>query len=259
VAKKDKNTERSERRERMERLQREAQRAERRRTMTVVVVCVVIALVIVSLTGWKLYQDNLADDELAGKALSDIGVGADAAGCQDVVTKPAEGSSEHIDPPTPIPYADAPPAFGPHRPQPADFARKFYTVEDRPEVAELVHNLEHGYTILWYDQSVADDAAQLQTVEDLAGKFDVGAVEDIDDQAEYNANKFVAAPWTNADGPFPDDKNVVLTRWTADPVNPSEQSSQKGVRQPCSAVSGAVISSFMQTYPARSSPEPNGA
>ena len=36
--------------------------------------------------------------------------------------------------------------------------RKFYTEDDRPELEALVHNLEHGYTILWYDETIADDA-----------------------------------------------------------------------------------------------------
>jgi hypothetical protein len=52
---------------------------------------------------------------------------------------------------------------------------------------------------------------------------------------------------------------VVLTRWTADPNNPADTTLQRGVRQPCTAVSGAAIESFMQTYPSTDSPEPNGA
>ena len=37
-----------------------------------------------------------------------------------------------------------PPSFGPHRPIPAPFERRFYTAQDRPEIETLVHNLEHG-------------------------------------------------------------------------------------------------------------------
>ena len=74
------------------------------------------------------------------------------------------------------------------------------------------------------------------------------------------ADKFIAAPWTEPDGAgFPEGKNVVLTRWYADPSNPSEQSLQKGVRQPCAAVSGQAIQEFMTKYPSTSAPEPNGA
>ena len=42
----------------------------------------------------------------------------------------------------------------PHRSQ---STRKFYTSDDRPAVATLVHNLEHGFTLLWYDETIADD------------------------------------------------------------------------------------------------------
>ena len=35
---------------------------------------------------------------------------------------------------------------------------RFYTKDSRPELEALVHNLEHGFTILWYDETAADDA-----------------------------------------------------------------------------------------------------
>ncbi len=263
MAKKDKNAERNERRERMERMRREAQRAERRRTMTVVAVCVVIALAIVSVTGWQLYKDHQREQEIARTPLTDIGVGTDAAGCQDVQTKPAEGSQDHIAAPEPIPYVDAPPAFGPHRPDPAEFARKFYSAEDRPEVATLVHNEEHGYTVLWYDQTVADDAEQLQTVEDLAARFDIGdmQVSSEEDLQEYNANKFLAVPWNVGDEddgmPFPDDAHVALTRWLAEGDDAAGEQGE-GVWLYCDQPSGAVLEQFMKDYPQSNSIEPSG-
>jgi hypothetical protein len=51
----------------------------------------------------------------------------------------------------------------------------------------------------------------------------------------------------------------VMTRWTADPNDPSNPSMQQGVRQACANVSGAAITDFMAKYPAANSPEPNGA
>ena len=58
---------------------------------------------------------------------------------------------------------------------------------------------------------------------------------------------------------MPAGKNVVLTHWFADPNNPGDPSAQKGVRQACTAVSGAVLEDFMAKYPYASSPEPSGA
>jgi hypothetical protein len=253
VAKKD-NSERNERRERMERMRREAERAERRRSLMVVAVCVVIALVIAGLTGWKLYQDNQRDDEVAGTDLDDLGAAPDAAGCREVVTEGAEGVGDHRDGQD-VGYADLPPAFGPHWSDPAQFDRKFYTVDDRPEIERLVHNEEHGYTLLWYDETVADDPDQLQTVEDIAAKFEVGTPDDID---TYNAGKFVAVPWTQEDGdPFPDGAHVAFTHW-AMTGDDAVKDQGEGAWQYCDEPSGEALDAFMKEFPASNAPEPNG-
>ena len=52
-----------------------------------------------------------------------------------------------------------------------------------------MHNLEHGYTILWYDESIADDADQLNVIDGIADKF-----RSDDNNLRY---KFIAAPWTS--------------------------------------------------------------
>ena len=54
-------------------------------------------------------------------------------------------------------------------------------------------------------------------------------------------------------------KNVVITRWTADPNDPTNVTAQRGVRQACTNVSGAAIQEFMAKYPVANSPEPSGA
>ena len=51
----------------------------------------------------------------------------------------------------------------------------------------------------------------------------------------------------------------MITRWTADPNDPSNAAQQLGVRQACTEVSGAAIKDFMTKYPVANSPEPNGA
>ena len=54
-----------------------------------------------------------------------------------------------------------------------------------------------------------------------------------------------------------DGKNVVLTRWTANPGNPGDTTQQRGVREACAAVSGTAVRDFMTKYPATDAPEPN--
>ena len=74
-----------------------------------------------------------------------------------------------------------------------------------------MHNLEHGYTILWYDDTIAKDLKQKDAIEAISKKM--------------SEERFIAAPWTSDDGKaFPDGKHIALTRWTADAKNPSDES-----------------------------------
>src|SRR4051812_16462323 len=151
----------------VEQMRREQQRKERRRTLVVLGVCVVVALVIVGAAAVPLVRSARE----SAKPLAEIGASRSSAGCQAVTTKKATGNQDHKPEGTVIDYPDAPPAFGAHYPTPAPFSRKFYTSADRPKVSYLVHNLEHGYTLLWYDATVAGNKTQLAAVKAIAGKF----------------------------------------------------------------------------------------
>ncbi|HEY0237638.1 MAG TPA: DUF3105 domain-containing protein, partial [Friedmanniella sp.] len=145
--------------------------------------------------------------------------------------------------------AQSPPDSGKHYPSPASFTKHFYSTDDRPDVETLVHNLEHGYTVAWYRADAPE--AEITALRQAAGTF---GSENYDP-----TQKFIAAPYSTTDGTFPDGKNVVLARWTANPTNPGDQAQQKGERQACTRVSGQAISDFMTKFPTASSPEPNGA
>ena len=67
-------------------------------------------------------------------------------------------------------YEDSPPAFGQHYNVWDGIERKLYSESDRPDVGELVHNLEHGYTILWYDETVADSDSMMDDLRGIASK-----------------------------------------------------------------------------------------
>lgn len=265
MAKPSKNRERA---ERIEALRRESQRAERRRTLVVVIVCGVLALAIVGATAWKLISDAQREDDVAGTDIADIGPDADAAGCGDITTAPSEDEGVHPPEGQDIDYSQygtTPPAFGAHWGL-VDFDRKFYTEADRPEVEALVHNLEHGYTVMWYDESIADDPDAVQTMEDLAEKFEeTGSAAEIGADVEtYNTGKFIAAPWTEEDGEFPADANVVLTHWAFEGGafeggEATGEGQGVGVWQSCDQPSGDAVASFMEEYPASNSPEPEGA
>ena len=167
------------------------------------------------------------------KGIDLASIGAPASVCGKVETKPADGNQQHVPTGTQVTYTTAPPAFGSHWNEqgvaPAPFNRKFYTDNDRPELEALVHNLEHGYTILWYDESIADDADELNVIDGIADKFRSDT-----DNFRY---KFIAAPWTSDDekesGKFPDGMHVAFSHWSAGGSGESDTSKQVGVFQYC--------------------------
>ena len=168
-------------------------------------------------------------------------------------TKPATGNQEHLPDGSPVSYPDAPPAFGKHYITPTPMARKFYTAQDRPALGTLVHNEEHGYTILWYDDTVAKDSTQMDQIKAIADKF--AGTTDLRD-------KFKAVPWTVG-------RRQALPRRPAHRLHPlvgrrhrrtpqPATAKQVGVWQYCSSVSGAALKTYMTDYPFSDSPEPNG-
>jgi hypothetical protein len=228
------------RREKIEALRREQQRSERRRTVLIVGISVAVALGLIAAAAVPLVRDWL-DDPLR-RDWAEFGVAAAAASCDAVTEDEPSGSADHRQDGERVDYASAPPTSGPHYLVPAPFTRKFYTPDDRPEIERLVHNLEHGYTILWYDPAVLD--AQQETLQDLATK-----VTESDEVSEQVAGKFLVAPWDTERGEFPEGNSFALTHWGA----------EQGFRQYCGDLSGEVVRDFVTAHPFSDSPEPNAA
>lgn len=227
--------------------------ADQRRGFAIVGVCVLVALLIIGAAAYKPVKDWWDGREFDKVALSEIG--APASSCQDITTKKADGNQNHVPTGTPVEYTDAPPAFGAHWNEsgvaPAPFARKFYTTDDRPQLEALVHNLEHGYTLLWYDDTIAENDTDLEELRAIAEKFG---------GAENPRYKFIALPWTKSDengATFPDGQHIAFTHWSAGGQGETDASKQLGVWQYCSEISGAALDSFMKKYPYFDSPEPN--
>jgi hypothetical protein len=157
------------------------------------------------------------------------------AGCQPDAELPV-GPPTHLRVGQRIPYPIGPPAGGPHWGNYLQGVevRTFYSVRDRPAVERLVHSLEHGYTILWYDESVADNRRETAFLRALSAK--VGP-------------KFIVAPWTALDGPgFGGDATVVLTHWSAGGL---------GIWGRCERLSSEAVKAFVRAHPYQDSLEPN--
>lgn len=108
-------------------------------------------------------------------------------------------SAAHVpDTVKPGPYNSNPPAGGTH--YDTDYSEKFYQESDLaalPKYPEgyLVHSLEHGYVIFWYNCQVAgtDCAALKKTIQDVMDKT--------------GGDKLIAFPWSTMDVP------LAMTSW----------------------------------------------
>ena len=113
---------------------------------------------------------------------------------------PIMASSNHVDEgEDPGPYNSDPPTSGPHYAN--EFNSGFYDEEDAANMADypegyLVHNLEHGYVIFWYNCNLLDE----QNCSEL--KIQIKSVMD-----EFNGVKLIAFPRESLDVP------VVMTSW----------------------------------------------
>jgi hypothetical protein len=235
-----KKSERDNRRAIAEQMRKAQQRKERQRSLLILGSCVLVVVVLLGSAVFVYVKDNREKDKLAGKPIAQIGVKASAAGCSKVKSVDATGSGQHIDPPKKITYQGAPPAFGPHWPNylQGSELRSFYTKTDRPEIERLVHSLEHGHTIIWYDETVKPGTKAYKDIRAMAEKYDP------------ETDKIMAAPWNASDGDsFPSGDHVALTHWTG-------PDKQKGITLYCKVPSGAVVKKFIADYPANSAPEP---
>ena len=232
----------NERRAIAEQMRQQQARKERRRSVLILGACVVVVVGLLAAAVIPYVSKMRSDKELAGTPLAELGTSASAAGCSPVQTKKATGNNQHLTIGQKIPYADAPPASGPHW---GNFLqgseiRNFYTADDRPELERMVHSLEHGHTLVWYDDTVKPGTASYSLLQKIADRIP---------QDDY----FMAVPWKAGDGAsFPSGKHVALTHWTG----PDDQ---EGVTQYCGKPSGAAVADFMKKYPKTNTPEPGAA
>lgn len=224
----------------IEKMQRDQARTDRNRTVIIVVASIIVGLAIIAYPAIRLIQDSRTKNQ----ALTEFGVVASAASCDPATNDEAGGTQDHKPDGTPIDYSVSPPSSGPHYPVWAPFDKKFYTLDDRPPVPNLVHNLEHGYTILWYKDSIGQDQ------KDAIEKISKAKLPD------STNGKFIAAPFRETDGkPWPAGKNLAFSHWSG-----NTQGSDKafGHRQFCGSVSGDALKQFMDKYPSSDAQEPLG-
>jgi hypothetical protein len=229
------------RRQRIEALRSKKKRSERIRSTA-------FALVIVLGTGAFFAKpaynwiDKKLNDPLK-RSIASFGVPLGDAGCGKITQDKSSGNQDHVQVGVRVPYDFIPPSSGKHYSNPVSFtARPFFTTKDNPPVENLVHNMEHGYTILWYDPKLT--GGDLDEIEDMALR--------LRDDATYQ--QFIATPWDPTYGAFPADKFIALSHWSApDP----KTGTGFGHRLFCERLSGQAVQDFMDKYPATDAPERN--
>lgn len=151
-------------------------------------------------------------------------------GCAAEESDPEDPAS-HVDVGAAIEYDGVPPVSGQHWAQWPDITKTLYVATERPELGELVHSQEHGWTIVWYDETV--NPADLE-----------GVVADVE-----VTPKIVVMPWTSADGAsFPEGQHIAFTHWEAGTE----------WRQFCAAANADEILDFAERHPATDALEPSG-
>ena len=174
-------------------------RASRRGNLVTVAIAVVIVAVVVGL----ILLDRRESE-------APVGGSPAAANCTDIETHEPEGR-EHVDPGTVVDYQTTPPTSGPHYPSPADPG--FYP--DPVADGTLVHNLEHGQIVVWYDPQAPDVRDEIETL------------------VEQEPIATVAAPHDN----LPDPYNFALTAW--------------GASQMCEGVAQVTVDEFRTKFQGR--------
>ena len=240
MASKTKQLERD-RRAKIEAMRKAEQAAQRRRSIVFLVVAVVVGLGLVAAVVVPSYVSKKNDP--ANKTLSDLGVSAAAASCSNVQTTKGTNNAtdrKHVQDGTVEKYKTVPPSYGPHWSAPAYPAREFYTARDRPQMEQLVHNLEHGYTIVWYDKTIkGEQVKQLEAIAASARRTD----------AAGPGQKFIVSAWNDSYGRFPAGKHIGISHWGA----------KDSYVQLCGQPSGAVVDKFLKAHPSNDAPEPTAA
>ena len=181
------------RKARIAELQQQEKARENRVRIQIIAVATALLLVLGAVIAYAIVDAGKQRPEVA---ISAIGVPASAASCDPATTDKAGGNGNHVDrTATPkVKYDTVPPSYGPHFDQPAvTKSRAFYTAADRPPMEVLVHNLEHGYTVLWYDQ--ASGEAKKAALEELAK---------VTNKLDAASDKFIVSAWDPSYGELPE-------------------------------------------------------
>jgi hypothetical protein len=196
-----------------EQMKRDQQRKAARRSNVITIGIAVVIITFVALVVMNVREDNGGDAPPAPE-----GVSAAKAGCDEIQEFPEEGR-DHVT--GEVDYKTSPPTSGDHAETPADAG--FYP--DPIPKETVVHNLEHGQIVIWYDPNAPQEL--IDSLEKLADNANDPA------NAGGGAAPILAVPYDD----MPAGKTYVMTAW---------QNSQA-----CEAYSLEAINAFRTKFQGR--------
>ena len=215
------------RKQRLEELRSQQKAAERRKNFIFAGSAIVVALILI---GAAVIPTVLHDR--AQKAKEKVGyqfaptAAEKAAGCLGVHNDPLSAAAQHVEGPidyTKEKYGDdrggvapIPPTGGKHNALSLGDTVRFYPLAQKPRPERAVHNLEHGYIVVWYDSKLPAD--QVKKLQDLA--------------KSGTLTRLLVVGWWQSD--LPADKHVVFTSW--------------GRTDRCTTVSDAMATKFYEDH-----------
>jgi hypothetical protein len=215
------------RKQRLEDLRSQQKAAERRKNFIFAGSAIVVALILIGAAVIPAYLHDRSK-----KAKEKIGYQASptsaekAAGCLGVHNDPLSAAAQHVE--GPIDYAKEkygddrdgvtpiPPTGGKHNALSLGDTVRFYPLAAKPRAERAVHNLEHGYIVVWYDSKLPAD--QVTKLQELA--------------KSQTLTRLLVVGWWQGD--LPAGKHVVFTSW--------------GRTDRCSTVSDAVATKFYEDH-----------
>lgn len=214
------------RKQRLEELRSQQKASERRKNFLFAGSAIAIALILIgaAVIPAYLHDRNQKAKEKVGYQASPTSA-EKAAGCTGVHNDPLSAAAEHVEGPIDYKkekYGDdsggltpIPPTGGKHNAVSLGDTVRFYPLSQKPRPERAVHNLEHGYIVVWYDSKLpADQVKKLETL------------------AKGTLTRLLVVGWWQGD--LPADKHVVFTSW--------------GRTDRCTTVSDAMASEFYSDH-----------
>jgi len=206
------------RRARLDEMRRQQRAVERRKNLltfgSAIVVFLLLVGTVVVLAVNKAHENDAKKNRIGNQLKAEKSEGHQSKptaaekkdGCLGVHTDPQSPAAKHL--PNEIDYtkekygdtADGtppiPPSGGPHNAVSLGVKTRFYPLADKPRPERAVHNLEHGFVVVWYDSKLPQ--AQVQLLQAMAN--------------DPAMDRLLVVGWWQSD--LPSDKHVVMTSWS---------------------------------------------